>query len=72
MNDTKYIKSGSYFEVAITTDRSGRTSIIVHENPHLNNRIIVDIELPAKTGEFKDSFKPTVHKVKEVETREMS
>lgn len=58
--NTKYIKAGNYFEVAITTDRSGRASIVIHENPHINNETIIDVELPCKTGEYKDNFKPVV------------
>jgi hypothetical protein len=64
---TKYFKSGSYIEVGITTDRSGRTSITVSENPYVDNRQIIDIELPAKEGEFKDSFKPLIKVGKEIE-----
>lgn len=70
--NTKYLQSGSYYEIAVSTDRSGRTSIVVTENPHLHNSPLIDIELPCKTGQHKDAFKPTVHKKKEVEIREMS
>lgn len=66
--NTKYINSGSAYEIAITTDRSGRTSIVVHEGPNSpSRRQIIDVELPAKTGEWKDSFKPIVHATKEIE-----
>jgi hypothetical protein len=61
--NTKIIKAGSFFEVAITTDRSGRTSVVVSEVTGHNYRgsvstTIVDVELPCKTGEFKDAFPP--------------
>jgi len=67
----KYLKSGSHYKIAIITDNSGRTSIIVTENPHVNNRRIIDVELPAKSGEFKDSFKPTVKTKREIEIEEL-
>ena len=59
--NTKYIRSGIYYEIEITTDPSGRTSIIVTENPNsCSRKQIVDVELPAKEGYFKDSFKSSV------------
>lgn len=67
--NTKIIKSGSYFEISITTDRSGRTSIVVHDNKFpYQDKPLVDVELPAREGQFKDAFKPIVHTTKEVET----
>jgi|GEM_PF-4741852 hypothetical protein len=69
--NTKYIKVGNHYEIALTTDRSGRTSIVVHEKPHWNNRTIIDVELPAKTGEYANSFKPTVKVKAEIETEVM-
>jgi hypothetical protein len=72
VNKTKYIKAGSHFEVAVTTDRSGRMSIVVTEKPYLHNRTIIDVELPAQTGEYANAFKPTVHKTKDIDIKEMS
>jgi hypothetical protein len=66
---TKIIKSGIYWEIAITTDRSGRTSIVVHDNKPYGAPL-VDVELPARSGEFKDSFKPKVEATKEVEIKQ--
>jgi len=65
--NTKNIKSGTYFDIAVTTDPSGRTSIVV------NNMYgcIVDVELPAQKGEFKEAFKPTVKAKKEVEIEKL-
>ena len=63
MNKTKYIKSGIYYETEITVDREGRTSIIVKSEPfdyRGNSKTLVDIELPNKTGDSKDAFKPIV------------
>jgi predicted ThiF/HesA family dinucleotide-utilizing enzyme len=58
--NTKYIKAGNFVEIAITTDRTGRTSIVVHDNPRLYNKTIIDVELPCRTGEYQYSFKPIV------------
>jgi hypothetical protein len=72
VTDTKIIKSGIYFEIAITTDRSGRTSIVVTDNRRNCPQPIVDVELPCKTGEYKDAFKPSVKVQKaEVEIEEV-
>ncbi len=69
--NTKIIKSGSYFEIAITTDRSGRTSIVVNDNKFpYQEKPLIDVELPAKEGEFKDSFKPSVKIAKDVEVKQ--
>jgi hypothetical protein len=62
--NTKYIKSGC-FEIALTTDKSGRTSIVVR-NENTGSEII-DAELPAQKGEYKDSFRPTIKVTKEFE-----
>lgn len=62
--NTKTIRSGIYYEIDITTDRTGRTSIVVRGESldYRNNRkTLVDVELPSKTGEYKDAFPPTVH-----------
>jgi hypothetical protein len=56
---TKYINSGGVFEITITTDPSGRTSIVVYEKNKC--QLLVDVELPAKKGQDRDAFKPTVH-----------
>lgn len=69
--NTKYIKVGQYFEIAITTDRTGRASIVVHEYPHLHNKTIIDVELPCKMGEFKDAFKSTVKVTKDIEVEQL-
>lgn len=66
--NTKYIKSGTYVDIAVTTDRSGRTSIVVNGT----NGLLVDVELPCKTGEYKDSFKPTVKIAKDVEVEKQA
>jgi len=66
--NTKYIKSGTYVDIAVTTDRSGRTSIVVNGT----NGLLVDVELPAKTGEFKDLFNPTVKVSKEIEVEKQA
>jgi hypothetical protein len=71
VTNTKYIKAGNFFAIAITTDCSGRASIVVHENPHLHNKTIIDIELPCKRGEFKDAFKPSVKVTKEIEIEQL-
>jgi hypothetical protein len=68
---TRTIKSGHHFEINITTDRSGRTSIVVHDNKFpYQETPLVDVELPAKEGQFKDSFKPIVKVAKEVEVKQ--
>ena len=68
--NTKIIKSGRYFEIAITTDRSGRTSIVVHNNVYpYRQKPLVDVELPAQAGEFKNAFNPTVTVSKAVEVK---
>ncbi len=53
---TKTIKSGIHHTVDITSDRSGRMSIVVYAD----FKKVIDVELPPKTGEFKDVFKPCV------------
>jgi hypothetical protein len=59
--NTKVIKAGSHFEIAVTTDRSGRTSVVITKNPlSYQSTKVVDVELPAQTGEYKDAFPPTV------------
>jgi hypothetical protein len=68
MNKTKYIKAGSFYEIAVTTDRSGRTSVVITANLHLHNTTIVDVELPCKTGEYKDAFPPTVKVASGIQT----
>jgi len=69
--NTRIIKSGSYFEIAITTDRSGRTSIVVNDNKFpYQDKPLVDVELPAREGQFKDAFKPLVKIGKEVEVKQ--
>jgi hypothetical protein len=68
--NTKYIKSGTYVDIAVTTDRSGRTSVVVTETVH--SSVLVDVELPAKSGEFKDLFNPTVKVSKEVEVEKQA
>lgn len=67
--NTKYINSGSR-EIEITTDRSGRTSILVKGEPldYRNNRkTIIEIELPANKGESKEAFEPVVKVAKGIE-----
>jgi len=71
--NTKTIKSGSQHTIDITTDRSGRTSIVIYEGfGYVNSNKIIDVELPAKSGEYKDAFKPCVKIVKGVEIEEIN
>lgn len=63
--NTKIIKAGVFFEVAVTVDRTGRTSVIISEVKGHNYRgsvseTVVDVELPCQTGESKDAFRPSV------------
>ena len=68
--NTKNINSGRYFRIDITTDSSGRTSIIVKENPStMSQKTIVDVELPSKSGEFKDSFIASVEVAEGIEVK---
>lgn len=58
--NTKTIKAGIYYSIAVTTDRMGRMSAVVFD--HVNRKNIIDIELPqrSKKAEYRDAFKPTV------------
>lgn len=67
--NTKIIKSGDY-EIEITIDRSGRTSIVIKTEPfdyRGNGKTLIDVELPAETGEFKNAFEPVVKVAKGIE-----
>jgi hypothetical protein len=55
----KTIKSGNY-NIELTTDRSGRTSIVVKMVTGMKRRIMVDIELPCTSGKFTASFAPRI------------
>ena len=53
---TTIVKAGMYAEAEITTDRTGRMSVVISSGSHK----IVEVELPCRTGEFKNSFIPSV------------
>ena len=57
---TQYIKAGKHYEVAITKNRQGRMSIVIYNGVGWGQKQIIDVELPCKTGEYKDAFNPTV------------
>lgn len=55
----KTIKSGNY-NIELTTDRSGRTSIVVKLVTGMRKKTMVDVELPCTSGEFTASFAPRI------------
>lgn len=66
---TRIIKSGRYFEINITTDVSGRTTIMIYDNKiPFQQKALIEVELPAKTGEWKDNFNAIVKVAEGIET----
>ena len=55
----KTIKSGNY-KIDLTTDGSGRTSIVVKLMSGMRSKTMVDIELPCTKGEDTASFAPRI------------
>jgi len=47
-------------EVQVWLNKDGRCSIVVKDGSYPNGKEIIDIEIPAQTGEYEDAFKPVV------------
>ena len=64
---TKYIDVGPNRYVTIDYDDDGRLSVVIKNGSHPMGETIIDVEVSANFGKFKDAFKPTVKGVEGVE-----
>jgi len=64
---TEYYEVGPGRYVNIGYDDDGRLSVVIKDGSHPAGETIIDVEVPANLGAFKDSFKPTVKAVEGVE-----
>lgn len=68
--DTKHFDT-PFHTIAITTSEEGRISIVLSKGVHPLHEPIVDIEVPAQVGEFKDAFNLTVKVAEGIEVEKL-